>query len=416
MSLTPQFYQMKRQELFAKMVNDSVLILLSNDSYPKNGDQNFSFRQQSDLFYLTGIKQEETTLVLSKDANGSVEEMLFLLEPNPKMETWEGKKLTQLEASNISGVDTIAWEIKAKPSIHKLIEKNTLVYLLGEDAFSKASDLNLIHSRFYQEIEKQFPKNNIAKARPLLTELRLIKTKAEIEMMQEAVDLTNRAFEQVLKSTKVGMNEYEVEAEISYIFRKNGAESHAYQPIIATGVNACSLHYIKNDSGLRDGDLLLMDFGADNQYYAADLSRTIPVNGTFTKRQKQLYQIVLDVQKKSIELFVPGNTIDLVNEKTNSWMGEALREIGMIESDEEISKYFPHGTSHFLGLDVHDVGLKTTVFQEGMVLTCEPGLYIEEESIGIRIENDIVVAVQPIDLMHSTIREIDEIEKAMRRN
>lgn len=414
MKFKPNFFIQNRQNLFQKMSKDSVMVLLSNDQYPKNGDQLFLFRQQSDLFYLTGITQEKTTLVLCKNSKGQSSEALFILKPDLKLETWEGKKLTQDNATIISGVESIFWNASLDSKIMDLIKAKTTICLLGEDAFSQTSSLNLKHISFEKKIKNRFPKNRIESPRQAINQLRLIKSKDEIEMMQEAVNITNIAFKRVLQTVKPNLEEFEVEAEISYVFRMNGASGHAYEPIIASGENACSLHYVQNNSTLKDGDLLLMDFGADVNYYAADLSRTIPVSGKFSSRQKELYQLVLDIQKKAIALFVPGNTINFVNKKVNNWMMESLTEIGLLKSPEDLQKYYPHGTSHFLGIDVHDVGTKEIEFKKGMVLTCEPGLYIKEESIGVRIENDIVVANPPIDLMSETIREIDEIEKAMK--
>lgn len=407
------FFTQNRARLIEKMDNDSLLVLCSNDQYPKNGDQKFVLRQQSDLYYLTGITQEETALLIYKNKQAESISQLLILKPNLKLETWEGKKLTKTLASEISGIVDCFWNTSLDRNIKACIEPKTKLYLLGKDAFAQTTDLNTKHLRLLSKLKKQNPKNKIESPRLMINQLRLVKSEEEIQMMQKAVDITNEAYKRVLSTTKVGMNEFEVEAEISYVFRKAGANGHAYDPIIATGVNACSLHYIKNDDALKDQDLLLMDFGADCSYYAADLSRTIPVNGKFTERQKQLYNLVLEVQKKSISLFVPGNTIDIVNAKTKQWMKEALLAIDLLKEEADLMKYFPHGTSHFLGIDVHDVGSKDIVFVEGMVLTCEPGVYVEEEGIGIRIENDIVVGKQPIDLMANTIREVEDIEQAM---
>jgi len=415
MNFTQDFFINNRNNLFEKMENSSVLILGSNDQYPKNGDQYYTFRQQSDLYYLTGVKQEETILLMLKNKEGYTKEILFLLKPNLKMETWEGKKLSKSDAYNISGISNTLWNKSFNREFKLISNQLKIAYLLAKDAFSLSSELNTKHIRLKNIIVKDYPAIKVKSPRSMLNALRLIKSEAEIQMMQKAVDITNLAFLRILSEIKPQQFEYEVEAEISYVFRKNGANGHAYEPIVATGINACSLHYLKNDSEMKAGDLLLMDFGVDNNYYAADLSRTIPVSGKFTERQKQLYQLVLDVQKKSIALYVPGNTIDIVNKKTNAWMEEALSKIGLLKNKKDIERFFPHGTSHFLGIDVHDVGVKTIEFEEGMVLTCEPGLYIEEENIGIRIENDIVVRNTPFDLMKNTVREIDEIEALMIR-
>ena len=413
MHFSSNFFTKNRQGLFSKMRNNSIMILVSNNQYPKNGDQQFAFRQQSDLYYLTGIKQEKTSLILSKTKEGEKREYIFILKPNPKLETWEGKKLDVSEAQSISGIKNVFWDSDFEQSLNKNIQSDSLIYLLGEDAFAQKSTLHLSHIALQKNIQKNFSSCIIKSPRSILNALRLIKSEEEITMLQQAVDITKKAYQQVLKTVQSDIAEYEVEAEISYIFRKNGANGHAYDPIIATGLNACSLHYVKNNSYLKKGDLLLMDFGADYNYYSADLSRTIPVDGIFSSRQKELYQLVLDIQKKAIPLFVPGNTINIVNEKVNILMTEALKSIGLLKKKDDLQKYYPHGVTHFLGIDVHDVGTKDTIFEEGMVLTCEPGLYVQEESIGIRIENDIVVGKEPKDLTKNIIREISEIEKYM---
>ena len=252
--------------------------------------------------------------------------------------------------------------------------------------------------------------------------LRLIKHKEEIGAMQKAISITHQAYKGVLECLKPGMYEYEIEAEMTYHFLRNGAQGHAYAPIVAGGYNATILHYVDNDSRLQDGDLLLMDFGAEYANYAADCSRTIPVNGKFTARQRDCYQAVLEVYKRAIQLFVPGNTIASINKQVGQWMQEKMLQLGLL-SQKEIDehqgeqapyfKYFMHGTSHFIGLDVHDVGTKETPFEKGMVLTCEPGLYIPEENLGIRIETNVLVDEHPVDLMADFPLEIDEIEDLM---
>ncbi len=410
MNFESKFFAKNRTQLLEKMKTGSVLVLFSNEQFPGNGDQYLSLRQNSDLYYFTGILQEKTCLLLSKDKLGNTQELLFILEPDKKTEVWEGKKLSKQEAENISGVSEVVWTSLFEEALKDFVNQNETLYLLGTEAYNLPYKYHL-HQRWKEKLSKEFPNKEIESPRAMINALRLIKSEEEIKMMQKAVDITDLAYRRVLSASAPGMMEYEIEAEISYIFRKNGANGHAYQPIIASGLNACGLHYVKNNAPLGKNDLLLMDFGADLNYYAADLSRTIPVSGKFTERQKQLYSIVLEVQKKSIELYVPGNTINLVNEKTKAWMSEALKREG-IKGD--LKDLFPHGTSHFLGIDVHDVGAKDTVFEPGMVLTCEPGLYLEEERIGIRIENDIVVGDKPFDLMRNVIREIDEIEEAMK--
>ena len=415
MEFSALFFTKNRKNIQKSLKKDAFLVLVSNDQYPLNGDQFSSYRQQSDLFYLTGIEQEKTALILTKE-----KEYLFILKADKRLETWEGKKLNMEEVQEISGVQNVLWNNAFSKTLNQLISEHKAVYLLGEGAFSSDTNLAHNHLRLYRSLKRKAVGIKILSARELINPFRLVKSPEEITMMQEAVAITDKAYREVLSYTKAGLKESDIEALITYVFKKNGADKHAYEPIVASGGNACFLHYTKNNDKLKSGDLILMDFGADYHYYAADLSRTIPVNGIFTKRQKELYQLVLDVQKKVIPLFVPGMTIEKINQETNKLMEEAMLKIGLINSNDiknqseenpAFRKYYMHGVTHFLGIDVHDVGTKNTPFKKGMVLTCEPGIYIPEENIGIRIENDIVVDNEPIDLMQNTIREIEDIEK-----
>ncbi|MBN2669656.1 MAG: aminopeptidase P N-terminal domain-containing protein [Bacteroidales bacterium] len=410
MSLPQKLFVKNRQNIAQLLSGNSVLVLFSAPKYPKNGDQFYLYRQQSDLYYFTGIKQEDTIFLMHKKTNGSIETFLFIREPDSKLETWEGKKLSQQMANDISGIDQVIWNYQFE-NIFKSVSKGVkTLYLIGEQAYSSKNDFKKIFNASKTKLQKITGPVNLVSARSLIDQLRLIKSPCEVDAIKKAIGITNESFQHVLRTIKPGQYEYEVEAEISYIFKKNGVKSHAYDPIIAGGINACSLHYITNDKPLNNNDLLLMDFGAEWEYYAADLSRTIPVSGKFTSRQKDIYEAVLEVQKKSIDLYVPGNSINDVNAETKFWMEQRIKQLGLKDA---VEVYFPHGTSHFLGLDVHDVGARDLIFKKGMVLTCEPGLYIKEEKIGVRIENDILIDKTPIDLMSDTIREPAEIESQM---
>ena len=412
-----QLFVKNRNKLSKLMKNNSISVVFSAQEMYRNGDQDFKYRQNSDFFYLTGIEQEKSVLLIDKTTI-KTKEILFILKPDKKTEIWEGKKLRKQEASDISGIKKIVWLDKFDSSITNIIENTNNIYYQKDFKDDRIKSLKKLASK-HKKIIKYL---DIVKE---ITPLRLVKEPEEIELIKKAIEITRKAYIQVLKTTKPNKKEYEVEAEITYNFIKNGAGDHAYEPIVATGKNACSLHYIKNDDTIKTGDLVLMDFGAEYANYAADLSRTIPANGRFTKRQKQLYNAVLEVQKQAINLYVPGNTINLINEKVVALMEEKMIELGLFtKKDVEnqnpekplFFKYFMHGTSHFMGLDVHDVGTKDTPFKENMVLTCEPGIYIEEEGIGIRIENDIIVAKKPIDLMADFPREIEEIEELMKND
>jgi len=400
-----------RRKLSDLMNDNSFAIIFSAQEKHRNGDQNFKYRQNSDFFYLTGIEQEKSVLLISKTAK-KTKETLFILKPDKKTETWEGTKLTKQNAIDISGIDNIVWVDKLDSSIINIIEKTQSIYYQKDFKDERIKDLKKLVAK-HKKVIKYFDVVNE------ITKLRIIKEPEEIELIKQAVEITRKAYLRVLKTVKPNKKEYEIEAEITYNFIKYGAGDHAYAPIVASGINACSLHYIKNDDTIKAGDLVLMDFGAEYANYAADLSRTIPANGKFTKRQKQLYNAVLDVQKQATKLYIPGNTINNINEEVMYMMEDKMIELGLFtRKDVETQnpdkplffRYFMHGTSHFMGLDVHDVGTKDTPFKENMVLTCEPGIYIEEEGIGIRIENDIIVAKNPINLMANFPREIEEIE------
>lgn len=415
-----------RKRFVCSLPADSAAIFYSNDEQPRNGDQYFPFRQQSDLFYLTGIHQEKSILLIVPDIkNNKLKEALFLIKTNEQIAIWEGHKFTKEEAKEISGIENIYWLDDFDLAIREVMLECNNIYLNRNEYPKFYPDVKDRNQRLGEELQKDFPLHNYHRSAPLLAKLRLIKSDEEIALLQKACDITNLAFRRVLKTTSHGKFEFEVQGEIEHEFTQNRANGNGYAPIIASGKNACVLHYVDNDKECKDGELLLMDFGAEYACYSADMSRTIPVNGKFTSRQKDCYNAVLNVFKKAKELYVPGNTITKINNEVNMMMEKELIKLGLFieedvkKQDDEnplYKKYFMHGTAHFLGLDVHDVGGKDEVLQEGMVLTCEPGLYIREENIGIRLEDDILVTVdKPIDLMKDIPIEIDEIEKLMQK-
>ena len=405
---------------------NSVAIFHSNEQYPRNGDQYFPFRQQSDFFYLTGIEQEKSILLLAPQAsNKKLRQAVFIIETNEKIAVWEGHKLTKEEAREISGIQNIYWLEEFEASLKEVLADAEAVFLNSNEYvkfFSEVPDKNL---RFAKSFIEQYPLHKVERAAPLLAKLRTIKSKEEIELLKKACQITKKGFERVMKFVKPGNLEFEVQAEIEHEFTMNRADGHGYAPIIASGKNACVLHYVENDKECKDGDLLLMDFGAEYANYSADMSRTIPVNGKFTERQKDCYNAVLRVFKKAKEFYIVGSTINDINEGVNKLMEKELIKLGLFSREEVekqdpeaplFKKYFMHGTAHFLGLDVHDVGSKSEPLKPGMVLTCEPGLYILEENIGIRIENDLLVTSgEPVDLMEDIPIEADEIESFMKK-
>ncbi len=414
-----------RKKISEKITGNSVAVINSNDQMPRNGDQTFVYRQNSDFFYLTGIEQEKSILIICPNAeNKKLREILFLLKPEKELEIWEGHKFTKKEAQDISGIKTVKWLSDFDITLRELLLNNDDIYLNINEYSKFTTEVPYKDIRFINEIKEKYPLHNYKRLAPVLTEMRLQKEPEEIELLQKACDITTGAFHRILKFIKPDIKEYEIEAEITHEFIKNGATGHAYEPIIASGKNNCVLHYVSNDQICKDGDLVLMDFGAEYAGYAADTTRTIPVNGKFTRRQKEVYNSVLNVFKKAVKLIKPGATINNVNNKVNKLIEKELIQLGLIKKEELNKKekketvrmkYFMHGTSHFIGLDVHDVGTKDTVFKPGMVLSCEPAIYIEEEGFGIRLENDILITEDgQIDLLADEPIEPDEIEKLMK--
>ncbi len=422
--LKSTLFEKNRKKLSKYLQSNSLAILYSNDQMPRNGDQFFEFRQNSDLFYLTGIDQEKTILTLCPNhPNKELREILFIIESNEKIAVWEGHKYTKEEARKTSGIGTIKYISEFEYTFRELAIKAESIYLnLNENPKFKP-EVESADQRFVEILKKEFPAHEIERLAPVMKKLRLIKEPEEIELMKEACNITEKAFERILKFVKPGVTEYQVEAELTHEFLWNKATGHAYPPIIASGKSACVLHYIENNKECKDGDLLLMDFGAEYANYAADCSRTIPVNGKFTERQKECYEAVLRVMKKAINWLTPGTTINKINERVENLLQEEHIKLGLYTQEDVnnqdpnmplVKKYYPHGTCHFIGLDVHDVGDRTSILEEGMVLTCEPGIYIPEENIGIRIENDVLVGLKPIDLMANIPKEVEEIEKLMK--
>jgi Xaa-Pro aminopeptidase len=424
--INPDFFIRNRDKLRKLLMPASLVVVNSADEFPRNGDQCFPFRQNNEMFYLTGLDQEKCILTLCPDHPlESMREIVFTVKTNDTMVTWYGHKYTLEQAAQVSGVKTIKWLDEFEDIFRDLIVRSEHVYLNANENNRFTSEVATRDQRFARRLRKEYPLHKYERLAPLVTGMRLCKQPAELELLRKAVDITAKAFDRVLKTVKPGMMEYEVEAEITAEFLRNGAAGHAYYPIVASGIHACVLHYISNDKACNNGDLLLLDFGAEYAHYAADLSRTIPVNGKFTPRQKDCYNAVLRTMKKAKELIVPGTTIDRINAEVCRIIEKEMIGLGLFTKEDVKKqdassplyfKYYMHGNSHFIGMDVHDVGLKQTVLKPGMVLSCEPGLYIKEENIGIRIENDILVTDKgPVDLMEGIPVEVEEIETLMKQ-
>lgn len=419
-----KLFRTNRNRLERLIPSGSLLIVNANDESPRNGDQYHPYRQHSDLFYLCGIEQEKTMLFIFKDhPQENLRQILFILRPDETLETWEGRKLRPAEAQRISGIGSIRFLDEAEAVLRDLMIQAQAVYLNTNEYPKFFTEVTSRDDRFVAMMKSHYPLQRYERLAPLLWKLRTVKSSFELALMERAMQITGDAFSRVLAMVSPDVCEYEVEAEIIYEFTRQGA-THAYQPIIAAGINGCSLHYHHNDQPCNKGQLLLMDFGAEYANYAADITRTIPVDGKFTPRQRACYEAVLRVLKKAVSLYTPGNTINIINQRVNMMMQEEMIGLGLFTradidnqpNDKPLyTKYFMHGTAHFLGLDVHDVGSKDLILDHGMILTCEPGLYIREEEIGIRIEDNILVGDEPCNLTIDIPREAADIEKLMMR-
>ena len=415
-----------RKKFTSQLLSDSIAIFHSNDEMPRNGDQNYPFRQQSDLFWLTGIDQEQTVLIISPNHPlPEYREILFLRKTNEHIAVWEGHKYTKEEARSASGIQNIYWTDDLNAMMPVLMHHSSNVYINLNENDRFVTEVVYRDERKANEIKSKYPNHRYERSGTIMAKLRAIKSETEVKLISQACEITNKAFKRVLQITRPGIMEYEIEAEIIHSFIRNRASGHAYYPIIASGASACVLHYNENNKECKDGEVILMDFGAEYANYAADLTRSIPVNGKFTSRQRDVYNAVLRVMRAATKMLVVGITIPKYQEEVGKIMEQELIGLKLIDKSEVskqdpkqplYKKYFMHGTSHFLGLDVHDIGNRYLPIQAGMVFTCEPGIYIPEEGLGIRIENDILITEKgPIDLMASIPIEVDEIEELMAR-
>ena len=413
-----------RARFVSIMKEGSLAVFNSNDIMPTNADGLMPFRQNNDLFYLSGIDQEESILVIFPAAKDEKhKEILFLKETSDEIAIWEGAKLTKEGASKVSGIQTVYWLSEFEDVFKELMEETNTVYLNSNEHLRAKVVVETRDARFTKWFEKTYPMHKIEKSAPLSEQLRAVKSETEVDLIRFACNITARGFRRILEFIKPGVMEYEIEAEILHEFLCNRSSGHAYSPIIASGFNACVLHYIDNNQKCEDGDVILMDFGAEYANYASDMTRSLPVNGKFTKRQRAVYEAVLSVMKSATQLLVPGTILKEYHVEVGLLMEKELVDLGLItmedikSQDEEMpayKKYFMHGASHFLGLDVHDVGDWEKPIEAGNVFTCEPGIYIREENLGIRLENDILVSEKgPIDLMGDIPIEPEEIEALM---
>jgi len=422
--IDPQLFIENRRRLAAQIKPNSIAVFNSSDVMPKSADGVHPFSQQTDLFYLSGIDQEESTLVLFPDAREEKHrEVLFLRETSEQIALWEGKKYTKDEAAAASGVKTVYWNSQFDSVFRPLVFQAERIYLNSNEHLRAEAVVETRDTRFGKWCREAFPLHRYQRLAPIMHDLRAVKSSIEVELIRQAGEISGRAFRRLLDFIRPGVWEYEIEAEIWHEFLRARSRGPAFQTIVASGADSCTLHYVKNDKQCKDGDLVLIDFGAEYANYAGDLTRTVPVNGRFTPRQRTVYDAVLRVQKAAIQMLRPGNTLEAYTAEVGRWMEAELIGLGLLDAEKVkgqpkdqplYKKYFPHGTSHHLGLDVHDYGDKFRPFEAGMVFTCEPGIYIREEGIGVRIENDILITDRdPVDLTADIPREADEIEELM---
>lgn len=412
----------KNRANFLKLLpKDTICVFNSNDIMPTNSDGEMGFKQNSDLFYLTGIDQEETTLVIDKN-NENDPFHLFIKETSDLIKIWEGEKLTKDAAKKVSGIEQVLWNNDLNDFLNKIIKPDSTYYYNSNEHGRAASKVETRDDRFTKKILANH-KVISKKVAPIMHQLRQVKSENEIALINNACNITKKGFERVLKFTKPGVYEYEIEAEITHEFLINKSRGHAYAPIIASGNSACILHYTQNNNIVKNGDLILMDFGAEYANYASDLTRTIPANGKYSNRQKNVYNAVLRTMNFAKTQLTPGNTIKQYQKDVCLFIEKELINLKLLSISDikkqdpknpAYKKYFMHGVSHSLGLDVHDVDNRDRPLENGMVYTIEPGIYIQEEGIGVRIENNFVIDNEaPIDLMESIPIEVEEIENLM---
>jgi Xaa-Pro aminopeptidase len=423
--LNPLIFKQNRQRFQKEMWPSSIAVFVSNDEMPANGDALYPFKQNSDLFWLTGIVQEDSMLILFPDhPDPKYREVLVLIRPNELKEKWDGKRLSAEEGMSISGINTVIWldtlESLLQPWIH--LAKN--IYLDSNENDRKSSLVQTREYRFIEETRKRYPLHQYLRAAAILKELRSVKTAEEVEVIQQAIDITHNAFTRVMKFMRPGVFEFEVEAEIQHSFLGQRATGPAYGSILASGGSACILHYVSNNQECKNGEMILMDFGAEYGGYNADLTRTIPVNGKFTRRQKEVYNACYHLHQFAKSLLKPGTLINEYHQQVGHEADIVFQKIGLLSKSDVKNatrenpaywKYMYHGISHHLGIDVHDLGTRTEPLRAGMVLTVEPGIYIAEEKLGIRIENNVWLTKNGNkDLMKKIPVTVEEIEASMK--
>jgi len=413
-----------RKKFIESIKDKSAAVFVSNDVMPTNADEEMPFIQNTNLFYLTGIDQEDTFLILVPDfPDKNLREILFIKETSEEISIWEGNKLTKNEAIKISGIKTVLWNDEFYKILPLIIAESNNLYIEKNEHIRSITKVETAQDRFYDFTKEKFPLQNFKRSYPILSKLRMIKNNIEIKLIQKACDITEKGFRRILNYTKPGVWEYELEAEFIHEFIKNNSKGFAYQPIIASGINACTLHYNENDCECKLGSLILMDVAAEYANYKSDMTRTIPVDGKFTKRQLDVYNAVLNVKNEATNILRPGITINDYHKEVGKIMESELLKIKLLDKTDVkkqdpknplFKQYFMHGTSHHLGLDVHDVGNFYVDLKPGNVFTVEPGIYIRRENLGVRLEDNIIIGEKEnINLMKNIPILPEEIENLM---
>ena len=420
-----QLFIKNREKFIAKMQAHSLAVFNSNDIYPVSADSTLAFAQHRDIFYLSGVNQEESILILFPDApKPEHRELLFLKETNKHIAVWEGAKLNKTQAFETSGIKTVYWLQDFEKVFFELMTQTQAVYINTNEHYRANVVTETREARFISWCQQKYPAHTYLRSQPILQRLRSVKEPQELALIQKACDITKKAFKRILKFTKPGVAEYEIEAEFAHEFLRNRADGFAYTPIIASGYNACVLHYIENNQVCKSGEIILLDVGAAYGLYSSDMTRCVPVSGKFSTRQAEVYNAVLRVKKAAAKMLIPGTLWAEYQAKVGKIMEQELIGLGLLTQESiknedpnwpAYKKYFMHGTSHHMGLDTHDYGILTEPMQAGMVFTVEPGIYIPEENLGIRIEDDYVIQEhgEPFNLMANIPIEIDEIEALM---
>jgi len=425
-TLNKELFILNRANFIKQLKANSIAIFNSNDEHPMNGDAYHNFKQNSDLFYLSGVDQEDTILVIYPDCVlEEFREALFIKRTSDAMVTWNGYKLSMEQAREVSGIKNIYWADEYEVKMRPIINYASNIYLSLNENDRSIISTPYKDLRFAQMMRDKYPLHEFERATPILHRLRSIKSSYELELMKIAVGISEKMFARILKFVRPDVWEYEIEAEVIHEYLSNRANGHSFSPIVASGGNSCILHYVDNNKQCKEGDILLLDSGADYANYASDMTRTIPVNGVYTPRQKQVYNAVLRTMQEAKKLLKPGVLLMEYQAQVGEITQKELVDLGLLTMDDikkqdpkwpAYKRYFMHGTSHFLGIDVHDVGMRYEPMKPGMTFSCEPGIYIKEEGIGVRIENEILITENGcIDLMEHIPIEADHIEELMKK-